>query len=86
MKPTIDPDDLQTRMGEKPRRETKGGFARDFPRLSEGNEFGQHVAVGQVMPFALEEALRLSMLGLVLGVIAKESGRIEEHYFLSDGP
>jgi hypothetical protein len=76
--------DFQTRMDEKPGRETKGGLARDFPDLSEGNEFGRHVAVCEVTPLAFEETLRLSVLGLVRGVIAKQSGGIEEHYLLSD--
>jgi len=72
-------------MDEKPGRESKGGLARDFPDQGKGNEFGQHVAVREVTPFALEETLRLSVLGLVRGVIAKKAGRIEEHYLLSDG-
>jgi hypothetical protein len=71
VKGTIHPDDFQTRMDEQPGRATKGRLARDFPDLGKGHEFGQDVAMREMTPFALEETLRLCVLGLVLGKIAK---------------
>lgn len=85
MKNTIHPDDFQPWMDEKAGGETERGLARDFRDLGKGNEFGQHLAMREVTPLGFEEALRLSVLGLVLGVITEQSGRIEEHYLLSDG-
>jgi len=66
VKGTIHPDDFYARMDEKSGRETQGGLAGNFSDLGKGNEFGQHITVREVTPFALEEALRLSVLGLVL--------------------
>lgn len=85
MKNRIHPNNFDTRMDEKAGRKTKRGLARDFPSQGQGNEFGQHVAVGEVTALGLEEALGLFVLGLVLRVIAKESGGIEKHHLLSRG-
>ena len=65
-------------MDKKLGRETQSGFARYFPDPGKGNEFGQHVVVREMMPFALEETLCLPMLGFILRVITQEAGRIEE--------
>jgi hypothetical protein len=79
MKDAIHPDNFHTWMDEKPGRETKRRFARDIPDQGQSNEFGQHITLREVTPLALEESLRLLVLGFALGVIAEESGRIEEH-------